>query len=108
MERFGLKEDEEIQHPWLSRAIENAQKRVEAHNFSIRKNVLEYDDVMNLQRQTVYQRRREILGSAETKDLFLDMIDQMATGIVDEFVSDRARKEDFDQKEFSERMKQFL
>ena len=83
MERFGLKEDEEIQHPWLSRAIENAQKKVEAHNFSIRKNVLEYDDVMNLQRKTVYQRRREILGASDTKDIFLDMTDQVATQLID-------------------------
>ena len=61
METLGMKEGEPIEHRWLSRAIENAQKKVEAHNFDIRKNLLEYDDVMNKQRESVYTLRREIL-----------------------------------------------
>ena len=62
MERLGLKEGEVIEHRWLTRAIEGAQKKVEAHNFDIRKNTLEYDDVMNQQRRSVYRLRRAVLG----------------------------------------------
>ena len=62
MERLGMKEGEQIEHRWLSKAIENAQKKVEAHNFDLRKNLLEYDDVMNQQRRSVYQLRRMVLG----------------------------------------------
>ena len=57
-----MKDGEPIEHPWLTKAIENAQKKVEAHNFDIRKNLLEYDDVMNQQRKSVYRLRRMVLG----------------------------------------------
>ncbi len=63
MERLGMEEGEVIEHKWLSRAIENAQKRVEGHNFDIRKNLLDYDDVMNQQRKTIYKLRREVLAA---------------------------------------------
>ena len=63
MERMGMEEGEVIEHKWLSRAIESAQKRVEGHNFDIRKNLLEYDDVMNQQRRTIYKLRRKVLGA---------------------------------------------
>ncbi|HEX9290505.1 MAG TPA: preprotein translocase subunit SecA [Anaeromyxobacteraceae bacterium] len=62
METLGMKEGEQIEHRWLSKAIANAQKKVEAHNFDIRKNLLEYDDVMNQQRKSVYRLRRMVLG----------------------------------------------
>ena len=108
MERLGLEEDEPIEHPWLSRAIANAQKKVEAHNFSIRKNLLEYDDVMSLQRKTVYGRRRDILGAADTRDVALDMIDQTVTQLVDEGVPEKIDPESFDSKEFKDRIKQIF
>ncbi len=62
MKAMGMKEGEQIEHPWLTKAIANAQKKVEAHNFDIRKNLLEYDDVMNQQRRSVYRLRRMVLG----------------------------------------------
>jgi len=62
METLGMKEGEQIEHRWLTKAIANAQKKVEAHNFDIRKNLLEYDDVMNQQRKSVYRLRRMVLG----------------------------------------------
>jgi preprotein translocase subunit SecA len=62
MERLGMKEGEQIEHKWLTRSIEGAQKKVEGHNFDIRKNLLEYDDVMNQQRRSVYRLRRMVLG----------------------------------------------
>ena len=61
MERLGMEEDVPIEHPLINRAIENAQKKVEGHNFDIRKNLLEYDDVMNQQRKTIYSLRRQVL-----------------------------------------------
>jgi preprotein translocase subunit SecA len=62
MEKLGLKEGEQIEHRWLTKSIEGAQKKVEGHNFDIRKNLLEYDDVMNQQRRSVYRLRRMVLG----------------------------------------------
>ncbi|MDZ4224479.1 MAG: preprotein translocase subunit SecA [bacterium] len=106
MDRFGLEEDEPIEHPWLSRAIENAQKKVEAHNFSIRKNLLEYDDVMNQQRHTVYGRRRAILGAEETKDFILDMMDEKVTAIVDGTIPGKAAPEEIAAKEFEEKVRE--
>jgi len=93
MERIGMEEDEEIQHPWLSRAIANAQRKVEGHNFQIRKNLLEFDDVMNQQRTTVYGRRREILTGENNKDIVLDMIDQMVTELVEKNVPEKIDEE---------------
>src|SRR5262252_9489183 len=61
MERLGMEEDVPIEHPWINKSIETAQKKVEGHNFDIRKNLLEYDDVMNQQRKTIYALRRQIL-----------------------------------------------
>src|SRR6185369_13339949 len=63
MERMGMQEGEVIEHKWLSKSIESAQKRVEGHNFDIRKNLLEYDDVMNQQRRTIYKLRRKVLSA---------------------------------------------
>ncbi len=62
MSRMGMKDGEQIEHPWLTKAIEGAQRKVEAHNFDIRKNLLEYDDVMNQQRRSIYRLRRMVLG----------------------------------------------
>lgn len=105
MERLGMSEDEVIEHPWLSRAIANAQKKVEDHNFSLRKHILEYDDVMNQQRTTVYGLRRELLGSSNCKEKLVDMIDQMVSGIVDDFVPDKVDLDNFENKSFEEKVK---
>ncbi len=96
MDRLGIEENEPITHPWISRAIENAQKRVEGHNFEIRKHLLEYDDVMNQQRKTVYGMRREYLAGADTRDKILDMIDGVVTNVVDEFLPEKTRNEEID------------
>ena len=73
MTRIGMEDGVPIEHRWISRAIENAQKKVEAHNFDIRKHLLEYDDVMNKQREVVYHRRRELLSGAPLKEDILEM-----------------------------------
>ncbi|MBN1269242.1 MAG: SEC-C domain-containing protein [Kiritimatiellae bacterium] len=68
MERLGLEEGQVLEHPWLNRSIENAQRRVEQHNFAIRKRTLEYDDVMNKQREVIYGFRSEVVASADARE----------------------------------------
>lgn len=92
MDRLGIEENEPITHPWITKAIENAQKRVEGHNFDLRKHLLDYDDVMNQQRKTVYGLRREILAGTATKDKLLDMVDEVVTDLVDEFVPEKGKE----------------
>ena len=83
MERLGIEEDQPIEHKWISKSIENAQKKVEGHNFSIRKNVLEYDDVMNQQRKTIYAMRRDILtGGQKNKAVIYSMIEEIVNEII--------------------------
>lgn len=107
MGKLGMDEDENIEHKWISKAIENAQKKVEGHNFEIRKNVLEYDDVMNQQRMTVYEKRKGILKGDNLKDLVLDSIDSISDGLSQEFDSKNNGGE-FNQDGFSEKFyKQF-
>ena len=78
MSRLGLEDDQPIEHKLISKSIENAQKKVEGHNFSIRKNVLEYDDVMNQQRKTIYALRRNILtGGDANKQVIYSMIEDI-------------------------------
>ncbi|QQR82045.1 MAG: hypothetical protein IPJ69_09900 [Deltaproteobacteria bacterium] len=89
MDRLGIEENEPIIHPWISKAIENAQKRVEGHNFDIRKHLLEYDDVLNQQRHLVYDMRREILSGEKIKDRILDMVDQEISEIVDQNIPEK-------------------
>ena len=89
MGRIGMEDGVPIEHRWISRAIENAQKKVESHNFDIRKHLLEYDDVMNKQREVVYHRRKELLSDAPLKDDILDMCD----GVIEEIVVAHADRE---------------
>ena len=73
MQRLGMEEGEAIEHPWVSRAIENAQRKVEAHNFDIRKQLLQYDDVANDQRKVIYQQRNDLLHSDSISAAIVDM-----------------------------------
>jgi len=83
MERLGIEEDQPIEHKWITKSIENAQKKVEGHNFGIRKNVLEYDDVMNQQRKTIYAMRRDILtGGQKNKAVLYLMIEEIVNDII--------------------------
>jgi preprotein translocase subunit SecA len=84
MEKLGLPEGEPLEHPWLSKAIEQAQKKVEAYHFEIRKYLLEYDDVMNKQRETIYSQRKEILKSDSIKDWIVSMIEEECEEIAEE------------------------
>jgi preprotein translocase subunit SecA len=83
MDRLGVQDGEAIQHPMITRSIERAQKRVEMHNFDIRKHLLEYDDVMNQQREVIYKMRANALKGENLKDQILDMIEQVIEDRVD-------------------------
>ena len=87
MERMGLEEGQELEHPLLNRSIETAQKRVEQHNFQIRKRTLEYDDVMNKQREVIYGFRNEIIRSEDVRDRLMDVMEEVVLLKVQEFTS---------------------
>jgi len=82
MDFLKIEEGEAITHSMINKSIENAQKKVEAHNFEIRKNLIEYDDVMNKQREVIYTQRREILAGHEIRESFLEMLDETVEDIV--------------------------
>jgi len=96
MEKLGMQEGEPIEHNLLSKAIENAQSKVEGQNFEIRKQLLEYDDVMNQQREVIYRRRREILMGKSLKTDIEDMILDKAEILADGIVEDKVPPEEWD------------
>jgi preprotein translocase subunit SecA len=96
MERLGMEEGEPIEHRLVTRAIATAQKRVETHNFEIRKHLLEYDDVMNKQREIVYGMRREILAGESQQEAIQEWIEELTAGIVETYVAKDAHPEDWD------------
>jgi len=96
MQRIGMAEDEPIEHRLISKAIENAQSRVEAHNFSIRKNIIEYDDVMNQQREIIYRQRREALQGGDLKPAVFDMIEDILDSIAEAHTTEKSYAEDWD------------
>lgn len=98
MEFFGMQEDEVIEHPWVSRSIEQAQEKVEKHNFEIRRHLLEYDDVLNQQRMVIYQYRRSILeGEEEIYELVRDLITRMIQDVIGRVCPTRVlEKEQYD------------
>jgi preprotein translocase subunit SecA len=98
MEKLGMDEGEPIEHNMISRAIENAQSRVEGHNFEIRKTLLEYDDVMNQQREVIYRQRREALDGKSLKSSILEMIRDKAGDIADAFADEKYPPEEWDWK----------
>jgi len=96
MDKLGIEEGEAITHGLITRAIENAQKKVEAHNFEIRKHLIEYDDVMNKQREVVYSQRREILGGEGLRDSFLGMVDDLISNIVSSYAIEKVPAREWD------------
>nr|WP_303815152.1 preprotein translocase subunit SecA [Acidaminococcus timonensis] len=96
MDKLGMDEDEPIEHKLVTRSIENAQKKVESRNFDIRKHVLEYDDVMNEQREVIYDQRRKILEKADLKETVLSMADHIVDRTMDMYAPKEAYSEDWD------------
>src|SRR5437870_302008 len=96
MERLGMEEGEPIEHKRVTRAIGTAQKRVETHNFEIRKHLLEYDDVMNKQREIIYGMRRQILDGESQADTITEWMEDMVAGTLDAFAPESSHPEEWD------------
>jgi preprotein translocase subunit SecA len=86
MERFGLEEGQELEHRWLNKSVETAQKRVEQRNYMIRKRTLDFDDVMNMQREVVYTYRNEVIDSEDPRTLIFEVINEAIPAKVNEFL----------------------
>ncbi len=99
MEKMGLEEGQELEHPLLNRSIQQAQKRVEGHNFQIRKRTLEYDDVMNKQREVIYGFRNEIIHSEDVRDRLMDIMEEVVVQKVGSFT----KGGEFDKNEWNTR-----
>ncbi|MDP1993197.1 MAG: preprotein translocase subunit SecA [Syntrophales bacterium] len=96
MDKLGMEEDEPIEHNMISKAIENAQRKVEGHNFDIRKHLLEYDDVMNMQRGVIYKQRREVLGSDNVKSIIDDMLVDLCADVTRELCDEKFPSEEWE------------
>ncbi|MBM7455484.1 preprotein translocase subunit SecA [Oceanisphaera litoralis] len=96
MKKLGMEAGEAIEHPWVSRAIENAQRKVETRNFDIRKNLLEFDDVANDQRKVVYEQRNELLDSGDISDTIAVIREDVLNGIIDEYIPPQSLEEMWD------------
>jgi len=96
MRTLGMKEGEAIQHPWMSKALETSQRKVEQRNFDIRKNVLKYDDVMNDQRKAVFEQRIEFMTSDDVSDVIKDMRQQTAEDLVEAHIPPKAYADQWD------------
>ena len=108
MDKLGMEEDEPIEHSMISKAIENAQRKVEGHNFDIRKHLLEYDDVMNKQREVIYGQRREVLQSENVYEIVDDMVDDLVANMCMTVVQERIPSEDWEWESFDEQIKELF
>ena len=106
MDRMGQKDDEAIEHPWISGSIENAQRKVEGHNFNIRKNLLEYDDVMNLQRKAVYDLRKRALDGQNIRQMMMDSMDHLIVDLMDEYIPERGTHEHWNTETYKRRVQE--
>ncbi|MGZ3606463.1 MAG: preprotein translocase subunit SecA [Syntrophales bacterium] len=98
MDRIGMEENQPIEHNLISKAIENAQKRVEAHNFDIRKHLLEFDDVMNRQRQVIYEQRKRVLKGEDLRSDVEEMLEELVGEIVSQYVDEKSHPEEWNLK----------
>ena len=94
--RLGLKQGEAIVHPWINKALEKAQKKVEARNFDMRKNILKYDDVMNAQRKEVYAQRKEFMRAEDVSDTVADMRHELLTLMTERHMPEKTLSESWD------------
>ncbi|NIP38703.1 MAG: preprotein translocase subunit SecA [Candidatus Dadabacteria bacterium] len=108
MDKLGWKEGEPIEASLISKSIENAQKKVESRNFDIRKHLLEYDDVLNTQRDVIYTKRKEILSGENIKEIFYEIVDETIQSIVYENIPQKTREDEVDYDELSEALKRLF
>ncbi|MCF6218151.1 MAG: preprotein translocase subunit SecA [Gammaproteobacteria bacterium] len=96
MQKLGMKEGESIEHPWVSRAIENSQRKVEGHNFDIRKQLLEYDDVANDQRKVIYEQRDELMAAEDISETIFEMRVSVINDVISRFIPPQSLEEQWD------------
>ena len=108
MDKLGMEEDEPIEHSLITKSIERAQKKVEDHNYNIRKYVLEYDDVMNKQREVLYEQRRRILRNESLRDTINEMIDKLVTESVDAYADEKLYPEEWDYEGLYKHLSQYF
>ena len=108
MDKLGWKEGEPIEASLISKSIENAQKKVESRNFDIRKHLLEYDDVLNTQRDVIYTKRKEILSGDNIKEIFYEIVDETIESLVLEYIPQKAKEDEVDFEEISETSKRLF
>jgi len=96
MKKLGMQRGEAIEHPWVNRAIENAQRKVEGHNFDIRKNILEYDDVANDQRKVIYEQRNEMMESDDLSQAVADIREDVVDLVISGFIQPGSLDEQWD------------
>jgi preprotein translocase subunit SecA len=108
LQRLGLKDGEAIVHPWINKALEKAQKKVEARNFDTRKNVLKYDDVMNAQRKEVYAQRKEFMKAPDVSETTADMRAEIIESMVLRRVPEKAFAEQWELKELADDLRRVL
>ncbi len=96
MRKIGMQEDEAIEHPWVSRAVENSQRKVEGHNFDIRKHLLEYDDVANDQRKVIYQQRNDLMEASDVKEAVDEMRQEVFEDLIAEYMPPGSIDEQWD------------
>jgi len=96
MQKLGMEDGEAIEHPWVSKAIENAQRKVEGHNFDIRKQVLEFDDVANDQRKVIYDQRNELMEADDISDTINEIRNDVVHEVIDEFIPPQSLEEQWD------------
>lgn len=106
MQTFGMKDEEPIEHRWVTSSIEDAQRRVEGHHFNMRKNLLEYDDVMNLQRKAVYDLRRRALQGENVRSMMVEAIGALVDDITDELISEKVPADNWDTPTLLRRMEE--
>jgi preprotein translocase subunit SecA len=112
MQKLGMQEGEAIEHPWVTKAIENAQRKVEGHNFDIRKQLLEYDDVANDQRKVIYEQRNELMATDDVSDTIKAIRHDVVNSIIDAYIPPHSLDEQWDipgleealEKEFGQQM----
>ena len=108
LQKLGLKEGEAIIHPWINKALEKAQEKVEARNFDMRKNVLKYDDVMNDQRRVIFEQRLDLMNADDVADTVADMRHQVIDGMVAQHIPEKAYAEQWDASGLHDEVKDVL
>jgi preprotein translocase subunit SecA len=106
MRRLGIKEDEGITHPWMNKAMETSQKKIEQRNFEIRKNVLKYDDVINDQRKAIFEQRMDFMRAENVSDTILDMREDVINSLIARTMPEKAYAEQWDMDGLTEALRQ--